>query len=281
MFFFLIASVFAESIVETVNNHPGATWVAVEYPPEVITTAKLRARLGAIDLNEGPSNYVPDTSLPDNFDAREQWPGKILPVRNQEQCGSCWAFAVAETTGNRLNILGCGRGDMSPQDLVSCDKVDHGCNGGSPLFSWEWVKHSGITTEECIPYVSGGGRVPSCPKKCTNGSAIVRTKAKSVGLVKGDKMQNELYSRGPFEAAFSVYEDFKSYKSGVYHHITGKMLGGHAVMVVGWGVEDGTPYWLIQNSWGTTWGEQGFFKILRGKNECGIETTCFQGTFAC
>jgi len=64
---------------------------------------------------------------------------------------------------------------------------------------------------------------------------------------------------------------------GVYQHVTGKVLGGHAVRMLGWGVEDGTPYWLIANSWNTDWGDKGFFKIKRGSDECGIEGTISAG----
>lgn len=81
-------------------------------------------------------------------------------------------------------------------------------------------------------------------------------------------------TNGPIEVAFTVYEDFVTYKSGVYTHHSGKKLGGHAVKMVGWGVENGTPYWLLVNSWNETWGDQGTFKIRRGVNECGIESGC-------
>jgi cathepsin B len=86
-----------------------------------------------------------------------------------------------------------------------------------------------------------------------------------------DQIKQEIMKHGPIEVDFSVYADFPSYKSGVYKHVTGEFLGGHAVRMLGWGVENGTPYWLIANSWNTDWGDNGFFKILRGKDECGIE----------
>lgn len=82
---------------------------------------------------------------------------------------------------------------------------------------------------------------------------------------------------GPVQTAFTVYADFMSYKSGVYQHKTGEQLGGHAVKMVGWGVDNGVPYWLIANSWNTDWAENGFFRIIRGKNECGIEKNVVAG----
>ena len=86
-------------------------------------------------------------------------------------------------------------------------------------------------------------------------------------------IMKELMTNGPAETAFSVYEDFVNYKSGVYKHVHGRMLGGHAVRLLGWGVENGTPYWLLANSWNSDWGDNGTFKILRGENHCGIESS--------
>jgi len=90
-------------------------------------------------------------------------------------------------------------------------------------------------------------------------------------------MKTEVSTNGPFEVAFQVYADFYSYASGVYKHTSGSYEGGHAVKLIGYGEEDGTKYWICANSWNTSWGEKGFFKILRGKNECGIEQQAWGG----
>lgn len=82
----------------------------------------------------------------------------------------------------------------------------------------------------------------------------------------------EIMTNGPVEAAFTVYSDFMSYKSGVYKHTSGTVEGGHAVKILGWGVENGEKYWLVANSWSTSWGMDGYFRILKGVNECGIES---------
>jgi len=84
-------------------------------------------------------------------------------------------------------------------------------------------------------------------------------------------------THGPVEAAFTVYADFPSYKSGVYSHVSGSQLGGHAIKILGWGVENSTPYWLVANSWNEGWGDKGFFKIKRGSDECGIENSAVAG----
>ena len=82
---------------------------------------------------------------------------------------------------------------------------------------------------------------------------------------------------GPVEVAFTVYQDFLTYKSGVYSHTTGDELGGHAVKLIGWGTENGVDYWLCSNSWTTSWGNNGYFKIRKGTDECGIEDDVVAG----
>eukprot|EP00817_Percolomonadidae_sp_ATCC50343_P002228 CAMPEP_0117428470 /NCGR_PEP_ID=MMETSP0758-20121206/8169_1 /TAXON_ID=63605 /ORGANISM="Percolomonas cosmopolitus, Strain AE-1 (ATCC 50343)" /LENGTH=92 /DNA_ID=CAMNT_0005214841 /DNA_START=671 /DNA_END=949 /DNA_ORIENTATION=- len=83
---------------------------------------------------------------------------------------------------------------------------------------------------------------------------------------------------GPIQSGFSVYSDFLHYTSGVYKKsANAELLGGHAIKIVGWGSENGDDYWLVANSWGEDWGEKGFFKILRGPNECGIEGDAWAG----
>ncbi|KAK2960781.1 putative Cathepsin B [Blattamonas nauphoetae] len=276
---FVLSTLNADSIVDIINNDPTSTWVAVEYHPSIMSREKMKRRLGAY-LPPRPSHkLVPRNDLPENFDSREQWPGLILGVRDQGDCGSCWAFAITSCAGDRLGVQGRGVGDLSPQDLVSCDTDDYGCGGSSLDPAWQWMFTDGVTTEQCIPYVSGSGRVPVCPAKCKDGSKIQRYRPSKWLYLQDSQMQDEIIQRGPIQVAFTVYDDFRTYKSGVYIHKTGAQGGGHAVLCLGWGVEDGTPYWLCQNSWGAEWGDQGYFKILRGDNHCGIESYAYTGHF--
>ncbi|CAG2110844.1 unnamed protein product, partial [Medioppia subpectinata] len=117
---------------------------------------------------------------------------------------------------------------------------------------------------------------PKCQEKCVAGyngtyesDKHFGSKAYSVRSVQ--EIQQDIQKHGPVVAGFSVYTDFLTYKSGVYHHVTGKMEGGHAVKILGWGVESGVDYWLVANSWNADWGDKGYFKIRRGHNEGGIE----------
>jgi cathepsin B len=92
-----------------------------------------------------------------------------------------------------------------------------------------------------------------------------------------ENTMNDIAAHGPVESGFSVYQDFMSYKSGIYQHKSGGLLGGHAVKVVGWGVENNVQFWIVANSWTTNWGEKGFFRIIKGRNECGFESQMITG----
>jgi cathepsin B len=103
-------------------------------------------------------------------------------------------------------------------------------------------------------------------------------KAKQISGV--SNIQNEISTNGPVQAAFNVYQDFFNYKSGVYKHVSGGLAGGHAIKIVGWGQSGSEPYWIVANSWGTSWGIDGFFWILRGHDECVIEYVVWGGLAA-
>ena len=167
---------------------------------------------------------------------------------------------------------------LSPETLVECDKTDMGCQGGWLGNAWKFMESNGITTDSCEPYTSGTGKVGSCPSKCSDGSSMKLYKCKSGSVVEAtspSQIKAEIYQNGPMETGFTVYQYFMNYKSGVYHHVSGGMLGGHAVKMLGWGTENGVNYWLCANSWGPSWGENGFFKIKQG--DCGID----QAVYAC
>lgn len=223
-------------------------------------------------------NPIPTSDINKNsFDAREKWRNKIHPIRNQGKCGSCWAFGATEALSDRFAIIYHNDVVLSPQHLVSCDHSDYGCQGGSLSNAWSFMKTTGVVTEACYPYTSGTSQESGrCESKCQNGKAFVHyhstgySKSKSV-----DETMTEIQFNGPVEAAFTVYEDFLNYKSGVYQHLEGKMLGGHAVKCIGWGTEGGVDYWLMANSWGSDWGENGYFKIKRA--DCGVDNNMVYG----
>jgi len=219
---------------------------------------------------------IGNDTIPTDFDARTQWGSLIHPIRNQQQCGSCWAVSAAEVLGDRV-ALATKRASpvLSPEDLVSCDQNDNGCGGGMLSRAWEYLQQTGIVTDTCFPYTAGSGTAPTCATKCVNSESFKRTKAKSAYAINGVvNMQKEIFTNGPIQVAFLVYKSFMSYKAGVYQKHWYEFLpeGGHAVKMLGFGTDQGVDYWLVANSWGTSWGLEGFFKIRRGKNTCSIET---------
>lgn len=252
---------------------------------------------------------VEDIELPKSFDARQQWPNcpTISQIRDQGSCGSCWAFGAVEAISDRMCILSGGKisVEISAEDLLTCcDDCGMGCFGGFGSSAWEYWERNGLVTGGlygsgvgCQPYsiapcehhVNGtrppckSQETPKCQEKCIDGYSLSYEKDKHFGKktysVPSDQEQimTEVYKNGPVEAGFTAYADFLLYKSGVYKHVTGDMLGGHSVKIIGWGEENGTPYWLVANSWNTDWGDKGFFKMLRGNDECGFESEISAG----
>lgn len=218
------------------------------------------------------------SSLPTNFDARDQWGSCVHPIRDQQSCGSCWAFGATEALSDRFCIASNGAVDvvLSPEDMVSCDRNNYGCNGGYINLAWSYLANTGAVTDSCFPYSAGSGFAPQCQTKCDDGSSFKKYKCKSGTVVNPrtpTDIKKELYTNGPLEGAFTVYEDFFSYKSGVYHHVSGGVAGGHAIKVLGYGNEGGVDYWLCANSWGAGWGMNGFFKIKQG--DCSIDAQMY------
>jgi cathepsin B len=248
--------------------------------------------------------------LPEEFDSRTAWPNcpTIREIRDQGSCGSCWAFGAVEAMSDRWCIHSGGKEHFrfSAEDLVSCCHMcGFGCNGGFPGAAWAYWVHSGIVSggsygsnQGCQPYeiapcehhssgsrpnCTEGGRTPKCSFKCESNYKKAYEEDLKFGAtsysLENDEMniRYEIVKNGPVEGAFSVYEDFINYKSGVYQHVHGKFLGGHAIRILGFGVENGVKYWLVANSWNNDWGDNGYFKILRGKNHLGIESQVAAG----
>jgi C1A family cysteine protease len=223
--------------------------------------ATMAARIRAATTPAAPSGFDHRNVGGQNY---------TTPVKDQGGCGSCVAFgtvAVMETTYRRQNNDPALAVDLSEAHLFYCHGADAGrncSNGWWPDQALDKARDIGVTTEAIYPYTGN-------QQSCQVGSGWQNSAAKVSGRTKLDspaKMKDWLATRGSITGCFIVYQDFYSYRSGVYRHISGESVGGHCVEIVGYSDPQGC--WICKNSWGPNWGEGGFFRIAYG--ECQIET---------
>ncbi len=208
-----------------------------------------------------PKGHLPveeeevDPALPIEFDARDKWDYCIHGIRDQAKCGSCFAFATAEVVEDRYCIVSAGKFDklLSAQYIVSCDKEAKGCDGGDPEQSFQFVKETGVCTEQCFPYESMNGTVPACLNATCKDPKIPLQlfKISEYKQYKGEEaIKKEILEHGPVHCAFEAYVDFKDYQTGIYTLSSSSFRGTHSIKIIGWGLENGIKYWICQNSWG-------------------------------
>lgn len=150
--------------------------------------------------------------------------------------------------------------------MVSCDLENFGCGGGFLINSVDYLVSEGVVSESCMPYQEGDTQCTfACtePGKyqkhyCRKGSLRIMTSRKDI--------MKEIYRNGPVMTGMTIYEDLFNYQSGIYEHVAGQLIGGHAVKLLGWGHdEEAGFYWKAQNQWSEEWGEKGFFRIKHGQ----------------
>jgi cathepsin B len=229
------------------------------HPFKNLTPFEIQRKFGALREKKHTLGPLPTgnlVDLPENFLVHDKWPQCIHKIRDQQDCGSCWAFAASEVLSDRLCIASGTKIDqiLSPQDLVSCEADNFGCNGGWPDLSWAYMEKSGIVSDACFPYVFGGGLTKPCAiedGKCTDGSAAKKYFAKEIKEFKSiAEIKKDIFNNGPVETYFTVYYDFLSYSGDIYKRSSDSIIGLHAIKIVGWGREDDTDYWVVANSWG-------------------------------
>jgi len=207
--------------------------------------------------------------------------GAVTPVKDQGQCGSCWAFSATEATETSefmkhgiLPVLG-------PQQIVDCDKTDAGCNGGDTPTAYEYlIKAGGQETEKNYPYTGKDGT-------CKFNSGLVNTTitgytwgippCNTVATHACDSQDETglwtvVQKTGPQSICVDA-QPWQTYRSGIYDSTAckhGYYDLDHCVHLTGYGVESGTKYWVVKNSWGASWGEKGYIRLVFGKNMCGV-----------
>ena len=220
------------------------------------------------DFEKALSVTIPQ--VPGSYDLRNV-SGKnyITSVKDQGNCGSCVAFGVAATAEGsirrqldmpNLNV------DYSEADLFFCYARSEGRNCSNGWWTSRALNaflQKGVVDESCFPYNPGLQTCSLCSNWPTRKDKIAGYSRNSALIL----MKNWISTRGPLLACFNVYEDFFSYSRGIYQHVTGNLVGGHCVCVVGY--DDSQRYWICKNSWGANWGESGYFRIEYG--QCGID----------
>ncbi|KAL4629527.1 cathepsin L1-like [Arapaima gigas] len=224
------------------------------------------------DLQSGNHTFEPpqNATLPLSMDWRTQ--GLVTPVRNQGSCGCCWAFSAVGALEGQIKKQTGKMIPLSPQNLVDCSISygNHGCKGGylSKAFNYI-IGNKGIDSEVFYPYK---GKQGMCHYSVMGKAGDCRG-YKILPSGNEKMLQYVVSAVGPVSVGMnSKLSSFQFYRGGIYNDLKcSNLKTNHAVLVVGYGTDNGQDYWLVKNSWGTAWGENGFFRMARNKNNlCGI-----------
>ena len=221
-------------------------------------------------INRRPVKPSNSNAAPDSYDWRDTV--RVGPVKDQASCGSCWAFS---TIANLEGLYAEKKNTylaLSEQLLVDCDTEDSGCNGGLMEYAFTWLESNGLETESDYAY---SGTKGTCKKDTSKYIDMKVTGYKQLSdWSAGDEAEIKefLYETGPLSVALNA-NPLQTYVSGILDLTSSQCSPygiNHAVTLVGYGSESGTDYWIVRNSWGSSWGEKGYFRIARGKSTCGI-----------
>ena len=266
-------------MVDYINQQ--GLWTASLDQAKELTIGEARKRLAA--SARGPAQPIKQVEslhrfleVPTSFNASEQWPDCIHPMRDQGNCSAGWALAAASAFSDRMCISSNGavNEELSPQYMISCSTVNFGCVSGFTDIAWVFMTKFGIPLDSCEPYTSGQtGHSGSCGTDCTT----FYHPHNLLWLTSPLSIQASLLASGPVQTTFEVFQDFFSYTGGVYRHTTGAFVANHSVKITGWGSLNGTNYWIAANSWGLDWGLSGYFLIAFG--ECQFDRSAIAGDF--
>jgi len=281
------ASAWELEILQKKLKEKGARWKAGETSLTHLSTEEFRQMLGFKVYKEGftpalskKSKGSTPYSLPSSIDWRDYSGGNwVTPVKNQQLCGSCYAFA---TLGALETLIKLERGDpdfdidLSEQHFVSCGSSGNrggydygGCAGNYMDYSCDFLVSTGVPDEACFSYDGGQltGSEPPCSNACSDVAERVYKisgysfiASDGVGYIPSPEKIKSVVVNRPIICGFIVYGDFQNYAGGVYEPLPDQSaLGGHMVIIVGY--DDSQSCWIAKNSWGTEWGESGFCKI--------------------
>jgi len=238
------------------------------------TRRTLKSVMTGVQLNTEVAPAANLSALPKSFNWVSK--GAVTSVKDQGDCGSCWAFGAVGTMEGQLFLKKGKLENLSEQNLVDCDHecqtysgykiCDEGCDGGMEPNAFQYViKNNGINTLKDYPYTAKEGKCKFDSAKAVKGFSSWNY----VTVKKEDDLRQYLYENGP--VSVGVHADEWFYYSGGVFNSACQTENDHAVLLTGWGeTSDGTPYWIIKNSWGTDWGIKGYIHLIRNKNKCGI-----------
>lgn len=211
----------------------------------------------------------PLQKLPPSVDWREK--GAVTPVKTQGPCGACWTFSATGALEGAVKVVTGRLISFSEEQFVDCATQQYGnlgCRGGKPSNAFIYARDRGLCSEQAYPYAPAPNGRPCVDRRCP--AVLPRGIVK--GVVQVPKTEEALMvalTRAPVSIAVESQDALRHYAGGVLTAICGKKLN-HAILAVGYGQENDLKYWIVKNSWGTTWGEQGFARLVRGQDECGI-----------
>jgi C1A family cysteine protease len=210
-------------------------------------------------------------ALPEYIDWEEK--GAVTPVKNQEQCGSCWAFSTAEAIESANILTGkfnADNIDLAPQQIVDCDTTDDGCGGGNPPTAYQYVIGAGgLESNSSYPYTAENG---NCKFRKAEVVATISSWAYATNEFKGEGLlQQNLVSWGPLSICVDA-QKWQDYSSGVmaWYQCDIIPILDHCVQLVGWNATAPTPYYRVRNSWGVDWGLEGYILLETGHDTCGV-----------
>jgi len=231
--------------------------------------------------------------LPESYDwgnvSGQDW---LEPVMDQGECGSCYAASSMRMLTVRHKIK-VNEKDALPWSInmpLMCGEYNQGCKGGYGALMMKWGEDVGLLPATCMRYNTEGTCKLECDLNKIEGKRYRASNHRLIGSYYGNStsrsMMEEIYHNGPIVVSFEPAEDFMFYSDGIYRSAPSgskvSMISGnrempwqkvdHAVLAVGWGVENGQKYWRVQNSWGEDWGEDGFFRMVRDENDSGVES---------
>jgi C1A family cysteine protease len=276
--------------VQRLNQHlekSNAGWVAKKNHLTGLSKKEARAVMGLREnVGQGVEFLGPQTELREQLPSAIDWRNKdgqnwVSPIADQGNCGSCVAFAsvgVLETQYKISSLLPSFNIKLSPQHLFACG--GGGCGfGWTPSSATRFIQQNGVPDEACLPYTSGatGDDVAcraSCPDASQRSVKIYGYRNPTRGTTDVMSVKQALQS-GPVVTTLSVYSDFMAYAGGVYKHVSGEYLGGHAISIIGY--DDTKGAYIIRNSWGLEWGENGFGYVAYSDiSGVGVSTWLYQ-----